>query len=402
MTFQVQMRTLCLLVFSTATGSSIAAAGEPGGFPSFKEVVIDPHCGDVCYAVTTADVDGDGKLDIVAVTEREVLWYQAPDWKKRVIISDQTERDNVCIAAHDIDGDGKIDFALGAGWTKVGTIQWLSRGESLDEKWKVHKIGEEKWLHRMRFADVLGTGKPQLTISPLNKTVGEGVRLTAFEIPENPKTDRWKPTVMDHSLNRMHNHWHIPSVGIDAPASTFTASQEGLHQIFRRQGRWLKVRFSPGMSDNDPAQSGCGEVKVGRLPNGRQFITTIEPMHGTSVAVYASPEDKDEKTVRNVIEDSLVRGHALWTADVDGDGADEIIVGHSNTKAGENLPRGLYVFDCVDKAGKKWQKHTLDDGGIAVEDAVAADLTGDGRVDVVAGGRYTHNVKLYVNGGGEN
>ena len=26
------------------------------GFPEFKEVVIDPNCGNVCYAVTLADV----------------------------------------------------------------------------------------------------------------------------------------------------------------------------------------------------------------------------------------------------------------------------------------------------------------------------------------------------------
>ena len=70
-------------------------------FPKFEAKTIDPEVGKVCYAVTLADVDGDGKQDIVAVTENRVLWYQAPDWKRRVIIEDQTERDNVCIAPCD-------------------------------------------------------------------------------------------------------------------------------------------------------------------------------------------------------------------------------------------------------------------------------------------------------------
>ena len=33
---------------------------------------IDHHVGNVCYAVTVADVNGDGKLDVVAVTEDSV------------------------------------------------------------------------------------------------------------------------------------------------------------------------------------------------------------------------------------------------------------------------------------------------------------------------------------------
>jgi hypothetical protein len=39
----------------------------------------------------------------------------------------------------------------------------------------------------------------------------------------------------------------------------------------------------------------------------------------------------------------------------------------------------------------------VDAGGVATEDLVVADFNGDGRLDIVAGGRATHNVKLYVN-----
>src|SRR5688572_14046117 len=45
-------------------------------FPKFEERVLDPMCGNVCYAVTLADVDGDGRQDVVAVTENRVLWYR--------------------------------------------------------------------------------------------------------------------------------------------------------------------------------------------------------------------------------------------------------------------------------------------------------------------------------------
>jgi hypothetical protein len=44
-----------------------------------------------------------------------------------------------------------------------------------------------------------------------------------------------------------------------------------------------------------------------------------------------------------------------------------------------------------------FERHVIDDGGVAVEDALAVDLDGDGRPDLVAGGRATHNLKVYWN-----
>src|SRR5262245_30433939 len=119
----------------------LCTAPACGEFPAFETVEIDPAAAHtaVC-AVAVTGVDADRKLDSVAVNERQVVWYKNPDWKKGVLIEDQTERDNVCIAPNDIDGDGKVDFALGAGWTKIGTIQWIRRGANPEDRWQVHPI----------------------------------------------------------------------------------------------------------------------------------------------------------------------------------------------------------------------------------------------------------------------
>ncbi len=367
-----------------------AAAQE--SFPKFTPRVLDPEIGKVCYAVTLADVDGDGKQDVVAVTENRVLWYQNPTWQKRVIIEDQTPLDNVCIDAHDIDGDGQIDFALGAGWTRTGTIHWLTRGESLDDPWTVHFIAEERWVHRMRFADVLGTGKPQLVISPLNASVAPGVRLTAFEIPEDPVNQRWRPVVMDDTLNRMHNHWHL-DLGANGLVDTLTGSREGVYRISRHADKWTRTKLADGASAEQPDQRGAGEIKHGRLKDGSTFLTTVEPMHGSMVAVYLPPKQGDELWQRTVIDEGFQRGHGLWTADLNGDGQDEIVFGHSDTPG----TFGVIVYQLVDIATGEWKKHVVDAGGMATEDLVVGDLTGDGRPDIVAGGRATGNLILYIN-----
>ena len=121
--------------------------------------------------MTVADVNGDRKLDVVAVTEDAVVWYENPSWRKHDIIRKATARDNVCIQPHDIDGDGRIDFALGAGWrppdTKnPSTLQWLGRDRA--GRWQVHPIRfDEPTLHRLRWGDVKGTGKKQLVVAAL-------------------------------------------------------------------------------------------------------------------------------------------------------------------------------------------------------------------------------------------
>lgn len=386
---------LCLC--AALVGVSEAIAGE---FPKFEAVTIDENIGNVCYAVTTADVNGDGKLDIVAVSENRVQWYENPAWTKHVILEDQTERDNVCIAPYDIDGDGQIDFALGAGWTKIGTIQWISRTANPAEKWSVHFIGKELSTHRMSFADVLGRGRPQLVISPLNKSVAAGARLTVFEIPMEPRTARWLPTVLDESLNRIHGHSHVDWIGTGA-IDTLAAAEEGIHLIQRTEsGTFIRTLIGSGASADKPIDQGAGEIRVGRWGSER-FLATVEPMHGNQAVVYFRPaaDSPDKLWRRQVLDDTLKQGHAVWTVDLTGDGRDEIVVGHREPGTGAVRGPGLNVFESRSADGAQWQKHVIDDGGCAVEDARAADLNGDGRPDLIAGGRATHNVRIYWNRG---
>jgi hypothetical protein len=91
----------------------------------------------------------------------------------------------------------------------------------------------------------------------------------------------------------------------------------------------------------------------------------------------------------------------VWTANLDDDEDDELIIGQRDpNKPGSPGPRGpgVFVFDpSANERGLTFTRHTLDDGGMACEDALAADLDGDGHPEIVAGGRATHNVKIYWN-----
>jgi hypothetical protein len=380
--------------------------------PRFRMQEIETTLG-VGYAVLLVDVNGDGKPDIVVVDQTRVVWYENPTWKRRTIIEGMTKPDNVCIAAYDIDGDRKIDFALGADWKGLnskteGNLYWLSRGKTLDDPWKVHAIGAETSVHRIRFADIDGSGKPHLIVAPLlgrNSTAGNNwkdvpVRLLAFKIPKNPARDRWQPIILNETFHVMHNFWPIKSPkrkGMDL----LTASYEGVNLLTPyATGKWKAVALGKGNQDNAKGNRGASEIKQGMLKDRHKYIATIEPWHGHQVVVYTPPTDSGNVWDRHLLDDKLRWGHAVWCADIDGDGNEELIIGvRDNLSDKPHERRGVRLYKALDSKGTKWARQIIDDGGIAVEDLAAADLNGDGHIDIVAVGRQTHNIRIYWNEG---
>jgi hypothetical protein len=411
---------MCKLVLLLTMTMTMNAADD---FPEFRLQEIDPHAGQVCYAVSVADVNGDRKPDVVVVTEDAVLWYQNPDWHKHEIIRGATARDNVCIQPHDVDGDGRVDFALGAGWRPTdtkqpGTLQWL--GRDAQERWQVHPIRfDEPTLHRLRWGDVQGTGRKQLVVAPLQGQgtkgpgwgEGAGVHLMVYDVPAVPASQDWKGEVADSSLHTIHN-LQLVDLDDDRRDEIVVACWEGVFVLDRGPaGHWTKVKIGTGNQESKPFK-GASEVKVGRLKNRSVYVATIEPWHGYQVVVYRPKSSSADSSAggigagpwsRQVVAEPLQWGHAVWCADLDGDGDDEILIGQRDPNpARSSVPRGpgIYVFDPKPTAETlTFERHSIDEGGLACEDAMAADLDGDGRMDIVAGGRATHNVRIYWNRG---
>jgi len=411
------------LAFLTCALAVPAAAARAAGDPieaagvKFRPQEVDRSL-KVGYAVKLLDLNGDGKLDIAVVDSARVVWFENPGgdgsgaWKLHTIVDDKQagiKADNVCFDFYDIDGDGKLDCALGADWQPGnvkagGSLQWLQQGKNIDDPWAVHPIIEsEPTLHRIRFAHVDDSGKPALVVAPLKgrdstqaaNFTDHGIRLLAFPIPKDPAKDKWEPVVLTDQLHVNHN---ILPLAADKDVGLLTASYEGVNRLTRgADGKRTLSKVGAGFQENPKGSLGSSEVKTGKLKGGRELIATIEPFHGHQAVVYTTPKDDKGLLSRTVLDDTLKEGHGLWCADLDGDGGDEVVVGW---RAGDKP--GLRLFKAAaadaDKA-PAWQKSDLDPGGVAVEDLACADLNGDGKIDIVAVGRATHNVKIYWNMG---
>ena len=99
---------------------------------------------------------------------------------------------------------------------------------------------------------------------------------------------------------------------------------------------------------------------------------------------------------RHVLTDQLIDGHALACGDLLGIGGDQIVVGWRAMGKPE-AKVGVHLWTPLDPEGKDWRDSAVDDGGMACEDLVLADLNGDGKPDIIASGRATHNLKVYFN-----
>ncbi|MGB0582994.1 MAG: FG-GAP repeat domain-containing protein, partial [Limisphaerales bacterium] len=113
------MKRMLLFSLTAVTATGLQAA-------DFKAQKIDDI--EIGYGIQIADVDGDGKDDIVLADKKTIQWYQAPSWNKHVIAKDLTERDNVCITARDTDGDGKCEIAVGGQWNPGNTTDKKASG----------------------------------------------------------------------------------------------------------------------------------------------------------------------------------------------------------------------------------------------------------------------------------
>jgi len=369
--------------------------------PNFVPQVIDDNVS-IGYGLAIGDVDGDKKPDILLADKKQFVWYRNGDWKRFVMVENLTESDNVCIAARDIDGDGKVEVAVGAQWNpsetsdtlKSGAVHYLIRPTDPTQLWKPVKLHHEPVTHRMRWVKASGN-RYHLVVLPLhgrgNKGgEGKGVKIFAYEKPANPEKP-WKLSLLDESMHLTHN---LDVVSQGNSEIIYIGGKEGIKAFSFQGNKWLVSKAGPWVVQ----EKSFGEV---RSAGAGGLITGVEPMHGNELTVYTGAAGKgasasDPKNlVRTVLTSDLNQGHALAVGDLLKLGNKQIAVGWREPNKDGKV--GVKIFIPENNTGTLWKDHWVDDNGMACEDLQVADLDGDGKQDIIAAGRATHNLKIYWN-----
>jgi hypothetical protein len=381
------------------------APTHDAALPPFRQVVVDGQVG-IGYGVAVADVDGDGKPDLLLVDKEVVAWYRNPGWEKSILARKLTPIDHVCLAARDLDGDGKAEIAAGAGWNpsdtlKSGSVHYLIPPADRRQLWEPVELPHEPTVHRMRWLHGPG-GSWSLVVAPLHgrgndkEAQGAGARVLAYRKPADPRKE-WATEVVDDSLHVIHNLEIVDWDG-NGEEEVLLAAREGVFHYRRGSDKWNRTQLA-GKGPGSSSSAGAGEVRTGRLPGGKRFLATIEPFHGNRVAVYRPPSGGELSGLWTGFEldSTLNGGHALACGDLLGLGSDQVAAGWRLKDSRGKV--GIRVYVPLDAEGTRWESALLDDNTMACEDLTLADLDGDGRLDLIAAGRDTHNLKIYFNGG---
>jgi hypothetical protein len=381
-----------LLFLASATSLHALPEATPA---AFRAQTLDAKLG-IGYGLSIADIDGDGKQDIVLVDAKETVWYQNPEWTKHRMTGALTKLDHVCVAACDIDHDKKAEVAVGAEWNpgdtrNSGAVFTLTAPDDRTKEWTAQQQHREPTVHRMHWVKEAADSF-FLAVLPLHgcnnvNTEGDGIRFLGYQ-PQKDPLKEWPTFLINGDFHLAHNFDPVTWPGTPGE-SMLVACKEGVHLLRKSGDAWQATRMT---------EKGSGEVRLGKLPNGKRMIATIEPFHGNEVVINPEADSGLWSARRVLLDDGLAEGHALATADFLGLGYDQLIAGwrKPDTK-GKKVGIRLYIPTAED--GSAWKLHaTIDDNTMACEDFKVADLNGDGKPDIIAAGRATKNLVVYWNG----
>ena len=327
--------------------------------------------------MVAADLNGDGKPDLIALGSnmQDLVWYENPGWQRHVLASGFSGLINCAVVPA---ASGNIpDIVVASAFNtepsrSVGKVSVLHHNGDPRELWTVQEIDQLTTSHRLRIADIDGSGKPVVVNAPLL-----GAKATAPDYHDQTplvfyRPGEWKrQLISDENSGVVHCVYPFDWDG-DGRQELLTASMVGIDLFkFGKDGKWTRTEIAKGDPTPWP-KSGSSDVAVGKL-GATRFLAAIEPWHGNQVAIY---RQSGAQWARQVVDSSLVEGHTIFTADLNGDGLDEVVAGY------RGQGRSVYIYSASDPAGEHWSRAALDAGGMGANSCVLADFNADGRPDI--------------------
>jgi hypothetical protein len=331
-------------------------------------------------ASSVMDVNKDGRLDIVCGG----FWYEAPEWKSHWVrnverLGAPPQFDGYSHLELDVNRDGSTDL-IHVNW-RSRSLYWLEHpGPALGE-WKKHLIAEPGGMETGRLYDIDGDGR--LDVLPSGATFAAWWEL----LPGEPNTEpRW----VRHDLPRQAAGHGSGFGDLNGDGRGDIIGPRGWLEapVDRRKGEWIwRAEFDLGQASSPVIVADVDD------DGDNDLIWAL----GHNYGVFWMEQTKENGVrgwKKHLIDDSWSVGHSPLWVDMDQNGKPEFVNGkryraHELRDPGALDPQVIYRYE-FDKASAKWNRYDIQPpggpAGIGL-DPKAADLDGDGDLDLVLPGR---------------
>jgi hypothetical protein len=364
------MRPSAFVGLVAALVMATSASGALGGEMKFARHEIG-RAGDKMGQTSLVDVDKDGDLDWVVGCQKGAVWWfehRGPDEWVRHSVGEKVLTD-VGGTALDVDGDGWVDQVSGGTWFR-------NTGKPREEAFERFENGAITNSHDNVAADVDGDGRTDIVM------ISDKSGVFWYTIPADPKA-KWT----SHTIG--------PGVhGGVGPRGVADLDGDGDADIVRSTGWFENVggkgaewRWHENIAGGHPGRypdctkswvmdvDGDGDADIIMVD------ADIEAGKGR-VHWFENADGKGGRWDRHAVADSKGDLHSLAVADFDGDGDMDIFSGEGPLGgAGPGGKHRWYVWENVDGKGGRWTEHVVLEGDRCHE-AVAADVDGDGDIDI--------------------
>ena len=398
---------------------------------------------DGIYDIHTADLDGDGDMDIfgAASVANDIAWWEniagdGSSWMKHDVTTNHPFASSVFAA--DIDQDGDLDIVSAAG--SADKISWWENRLNTAQSWVEHQVSTAvfDFAHWVDAADVDGDGDVDILGAAINDNSiawwsnddGTGTAWTfhaidltfagahtvyAVDADQDGDVD-----VFGAALNSATIAWweNVNGDGVTWVEHTVDAAFAGAHAV--------ETADLDSDGDLDVLGAARDAADIAWWPNdtihseavyGVDTAVTVDDSFLNAFGVHANDVDGDGDNdilgvaaggsqvawwenvdgngtfgARQLIDPSLTVARSLATADVDRDGDVDVLA----------AAVGANTIAWFENTGTGWTRHNIDTAFAAAFWVDAADVDGDGDSDVLGASSFnSHTLAWWDNLNGD-